>query len=127
MANELNKINTYQKIIILDNKLIVINCAGVFEIAYIDNKGNLKGDINGKWYLNDEEISNLFTLKGENIFNYLIPNGKIKYELIGVRLLPRAKVYIVIEKCLNKKVYTESDIERKYKEINEKCQNMSNY
>lgn len=117
LANELNKINTYQKIIVLDNKLIIINFAGVFEIVYIDSKGQLKGDINGPWYLNNEKIINPFSLKEENVFSYLISNGKIKYELKGIRLVPRNKIYIVIEQHLNKKIYTEKDIDNKYNEI----------
>ena len=116
LGNELKKIDTYQKILILDYEIIIVNKAGIFEIVYIDEKGKIKGDLNGKWYLNNKEISNPFKLKGNNVFYYIIPNGKIFYE-VNVKLLPRAKAYITLEHHLNKSVFTNEEIEQQYLNI----------
>ena len=111
---ELSKLNTYQKTLIVDNNLIVINEAGIFEFVCLNKQGILKGDIKDEyWFINDKKIKNPFILKND-VFNYVILNSRLTFKVTGVWLTTRRLLYNTIDKRLNKKIYTKDNIDKLY-------------
>ena len=114
ISKDIEKINTYQKIIVKDNKIIVINKAGTFEFVLFNEKGFLKGNIKDtNWYLDDKKINNPFTIKSEFKYNYFIVNGLCIFKT-DVSLVTKSNVYYEICKYLNKEVYNKEKIDEMY-------------
>ena len=111
---ELSKLNTYQKTLIVENNLIVINEAGVFEFVCLNKQGILKGDIKDEyWLINNKKIKNPFILKN-GAFNYIILNSRLTFKVTGVWLTTRRLLYNTVDKRLNKKIYTKDNIDKLY-------------
>ncbi len=111
---ELSKLNTYQKTLIVENNLIVINEAGVFEFVCLNKQGILKGDIKDEyWLINNKKIKNPFILKN-GAFNYIILNSRLTFKVSGVWLTTRRLLYNTVDKRLNKKIYTKDNIDKLY-------------
>ena len=111
---DIEKIDTYQKIIIKDNKIIVMNKAGVFEFILFNKKGFLKGNIKDKvWYLDEEKIDNPFTIKNKFKHNYFIINGSCLFQT-DVKLVTKSNIYHEIVRCLNNEVYDNKKIDEVY-------------
>lgn len=114
---ELSKLDTYQKTLVINNNLIVINEAGVFEFAKLNIEGKVKGNIKDDyWYINDRQIKNPFMLK-ENVFNYLILNTNLVFNVNGVWLTTRKLLYNTVDKRLNKRVYNKEQIDKIYNDL----------
>lgn len=117
IISELSKLNSYQKSLIIDNNLIVINEAGIFEFARINQKGKLKGNIKDDyWYLNNKKINNPFNLK-DGALNYVIINNGLIFEVSGVWLTSRRLLYNTVDKRLNKKIYDKEEIDKIYNKL----------
>lgn len=117
IISELSKLNSYQKSLIIDNNLIVINEAGIFEFARINQKGKLKGNIKDDyWYLNNKKINNPFNLK-DGVLNYVIINNGLIFEVTGVWLTSRRLLYNTVDKRLNKKIYDKDEIDKIYNKL----------
>lgn len=117
IISELSKLNSYQKSLIIDNNLIVINEAGIFEFARINQKGKLKGNIKDDyWYLNNKKINNPFNLK-DGVLNYVIINNGLIFEVTGVWLTSRRLLYNTVDKRLNKKIYSKDEIDKIYNKL----------
>lgn len=117
IISELSKLNSYQKSLIIDNNLIVINEAGIFEFARINQKGKLKGNIKDDyWYLNNKKINNPFNLK-DGVLNYVIINNGLIFEVTGVWLTSRRLLYNTVDKRLNKKIYNKDEIDKIYNKL----------
>ena len=117
IISELSKLNSYQKSLIIDNNLIVINEAGIFEFARINQKGKLKGNIKDDyWYLNNKKINNPFNLK-DGALNYVIINNGLIFEVTGVWLTSRRLLYNTVDKRLNKKIYNKDEIDKIYNKL----------
>lgn len=117
IISELSKLNSYQKSLIIDNNLIVINEAGIFEFARINQKGKLKGNIKDDyWYLNNKKINNPFNLK-DGALNYVIINNRLIFEVTGVWLTSRRLLYNTVDKRLNKKIYNKDEIDKIYNKL----------
>ena len=117
IISELSKLNSYQKSLIIDNNLIVINEAGIFEFARINQKGKLKGNIKDDyWYLNNKKINNPFNLM-DGVLNYVIINNGLIFEVTGVWLTSRRLLYNTVDKRLNKKIYNKDEIDKIYNKL----------
>lgn len=117
MIAELSKLNTYQKTLVINNNLIVINEAGVFEFVRINKNGTVKGNIkDDNWYINDKQIKNPFNLR-ENTFNYIILSSHLIFNVTGVWLTTRKLLYNTVDKRLSKKVYNKEQIDKIYNEL----------
>ena len=117
IISELSKLNSYQKSLIIDNNLIVINEAGIFEFVKINKKGKLKGNIKDDyWYLNNKKINNPFNLK-DGALNYVIINNGLIFEVSGVWLTSRRLLYNTVDKKLNKKIYDKEEIDKIYNKL----------
>ena len=117
IISELSKLNSYQKSLIIDNNLIVINEAGIFEFARINQKGKLKKNIKDDyWYLNNKKINNPFNLK-DGVLNYVIINNGLIFEVTGVWLTSRRLLYNTVDKRLNKKIYDKEEIDKIYNKL----------
>lgn len=117
IISELSKLNSYQKSLIIDNNLIVINEAGIFEFARINQKGKLKRNIKDDyWYLNNKKINNPFNLK-DGVLNYVIINNGLIFEVTGVWLTSRRLLYNTVDKRLNKKIYNKDEIDKIYNKL----------
>ena len=115
IAKDMEKLNTYQKIKVLNNNIIIVNEAGVFEIVDFNKKGTLNGNINEDiWYFNNNKINNPFILKTNN--SYLISNSNTYFN-VNVKLVPRSKLYLVMDKHLNKRIYNKEQIDKIYNDI----------
>lgn len=114
---ELSKLNTYQKILTVNNNLIVINEAGIFEFASLNKIGTLRGNIKDDyWYINDKKIKNPFNLK-DGALNYVIINNGLIFEVTGVWLTSRRLLYNTVDKRLNKKIYDKEEIDKIYNKL----------
>ncbi len=114
---EINNLKSFNKTLIINNNLIVINESGIFEFATINKTGILKGDIHdSEWTINNKKIPNPFIIK-EDIFHYFIINGGISFQVTGVWLTTRRFVYNTLEQRLNKKIYNPEQINKIYDEI----------
>ena len=114
---ELAKLDTYQKTLVINNNLIVINEAGIFEFAKLNIEGKVNGDIKDEyWYIKNKRIKNPFILK-ENAFNYLILNTNLVFNVSGVWLTTRKLLYNTIDKRLNKRVYNKEQIDKIYNDL----------
>lgn len=114
---ELSKLNTYQKILTVNNNLIVINEAGIFEFASLNKTGTLRGNIKDDyWYINDKKIKNPFILRKE-AFNYIILNSHLIFKVTGVWLTTKKLLYNTIDKRLNKRIYNKEQIDKIYHEL----------
>lgn len=118
ISKDIEKINTYQKIITKDNKIIVINKAGIFEFILFNKKGFLKGNVKDiYWYLDEEKINNPFTIKSEFKYNYFIVSGLCLFKT-DVKLVTKSNIYYEISKNLNKEVYSKEKINEMYGVLN---------
>ena len=114
---ELAKLDTYQKTLVIDNNLIVINEAGIFEFVRINKSGTIKGNINDDyWYINDKQIKNPFILR-KDTFNYVILNSHLIFNVTGVWLTTRKLLYNTVDKRLNKRVYSKEQIDKIYNDL----------
>ena len=114
---ELSKLNTYQKTLVINNNLIVINEAGVFEFVRINKTGTIKGNIKDEyWYIDDKQIKNPFILK-KDVFNYVILNSHLIFKVTGVWLTTRKLLYNAIDKRLNNRIYNKEQIDKIYNEL----------
>ena len=114
---ELAKLDTYQKTLVINNNLIVINEAGIFEFAKLNIEGKVNGDIKDEyWYIKNKRIKNPFILK-ENAFNYLILNTNLVFNVTGVWLTTRKLLYNTVDKRLNKRVYNKEQIDKIYNDL----------
>ena len=117
IISELSKLNTYQKNLVINNNLIIINEAGIFEFVRLNKQGALKGDIKDEfWYINNKKMKNPFILK-EGAFNYIVLNSNIKIEVSGVWLTTRKLLYNTVDKRLNKRIYNREQIEIIYNKL----------
>ena len=117
IISELSKLNSYQKSLIIDNNLIVINEAGIFEFVRINKSGTIKGNIKDDyWYINDKQIKNPFILR-KDTFNYVILNGHLIFNVTGVWLTTRKLLYNTVDKRLNKRVYNKEQIDKIYNKL----------
>ena len=117
IISELSKLNSYQKSLIIDNNLIVINEAGIFEFVRINKSGTIKGNIKDDyWYINDKQIKNPFILR-KDTFNYVILNGHLIFNVTGVWLTTRKLLYNTVDKRLNKRVYNKEQIDKIYNDL----------
>ena len=123
---EINNLNTYQKTLVINNNLIVINEAGVFEFATIRKSGILKGDIKDlEWTINDKKVNNPFIIK-EDIVHYFILQPGIVFKVTGVWLTTRRFIYNTLEKRLNERIYTKEKIDQIYNDLKVKYGNNKN-
>ena len=114
---ELAKLDTYQKTLVINNNLIVINEAGIFEFVRINKSGTIKGNINDDyWYINDKQIKNPFILR-KDTFNYVILNSHLIFNVTGVWLTTRKLLYNTVDKRLNKRVYNKEQIDKIYNDL----------
>ena len=117
IISELSNLDTYQKTLVVNNNLILINEAGVFEFVNLNKIGTLKGDINDDyWYINDKKIKNPFILR-KDTFNYIILNSRLTFKVTGVWLTTRRLLYNTIDKRLNKRIYNKEQIDKIYNEL----------
>ena len=117
MIAELSKLDTYQKTLVINNNLIVINEAGIFEFVRINKSGTIKGNINDDyWYINDKQIKNPFILR-KDTFNYVILNSHLIFNVTGVWLTTRKLLYNTVDKRLNKRVYNKEQIDKIYNDL----------
>ena len=117
IISELSKLNSYQKSLIIDNNLIVINEAGIFEFVRINKSGTIKGNIKDDyWYINDKQIKNPFILR-KDTFNYVILNSHLIFNVTGVWLTTRKLLYNTVDKRLNKRVYNKEQIDKIYNDL----------
>ena len=123
---EMNNLKTYQRSLIIDDNLIIINEAGIFEFATLNKIGTLKGDINDEeWTINDKKIKNPFLIK-DNIYNYFIIRGNLIFKVTGVWLTTRSLIYNMMDKHLNKRVYDALKIDEIYNDLKVKYGNNKN-
>ena len=126
IISEINNLNTYQKILVINNNLIVINESGVFEFATIRRSGTLKGDIkDSKWTINDKKVNNPFIIK-DDIAHYFILQPGIIFKVTGVWLTTRKFIYNTLEKRLNEKKYNKEKIDQIYNDLKVKYGNNEN-
>lgn len=126
IISEINNLNTYQKIMVINNNLIVINEAGIFEFATIRRSGTLKGDIkDSEWTINDKKVNNPFIIK-DNIAHYFILQPGIIFKVTGVWLTTRKFIYNTLEKRLNEKKYNKEKIDQIYNDLKVKYGNNEN-
>ena len=126
IISEISNLNTYQKTLIIDNNLIVVNESGVFEFASLNKNGILKGDINDlEWTINDKKLKNPFIIK-DNIYHYFIIRSGIVFKVTGVWLTTRRFIYNTLEKRLNERVYTKEKIDQIYNDLKVKYGNHEN-
>lgn len=126
IISEINNLNTYQKILVINNNLIVINEAGIFEFATIRRSGTLKGDIkDSEWTINDKKVNNPFIIK-DNIAHYFILQPGIIFKVTGVWLTTRKFIYNTLEKRLNEKKYNKEKIDQIYNDLKVKYGNNEN-
>ena len=126
IISEINNLNTYQKILVINNNLIVINESGVFEFATIRRSGTLKGDIkDSEWTINDKKVNNPFIIK-DDIAHYFILQPGIIFKVTGVWLTTRKFIYNTLEKRLNEKKYNKEKIEQIYNDLKVKYGNNEN-
>lgn len=115
---ELNNLKTYQKSFIINNNLIVINEAGVFEFTSFNKRGTLTGDIKDeKWLIDGKEINNPFILKDEDINHYFILNSNLIFKVTGVWLTSLRLIYETLDKRLNKRIYDSKKIDEVYENL----------
>ena len=123
---EISALKTYQKTLVINNNLIVINEAGVFEFATIRKSGILKGDIKDlEWTINDKKVNNPFIIK-EDIVHYFILQPGIVFKVTGVWLTTRRFIYNTLEKRLNERIYTKEKIDQTYNDLKVKYGNNKN-
>lgn len=126
IISEINNLNTYQKILVINNNLIVINESGVFEFATIRKSGTLKGDIKDlEWTINDKKVNNPFIIK-DDIAHYFILQPGIIFKVTGVWLTTRKFIYNTLEKRLNEKKYNKEKIDQIYNDLKVKYGNNEN-
>lgn len=126
IISEINNLNTYQKILVINNNLIVINEAGIFEFATIRRSGTLKGDIkDSEWTINDKKVNNPFIIK-DDIAHYFILQPGIIFKVTGVWLTTRKFIYNTLEKRLNEKKYNKEKIDQIYNDLKVKYGNNEN-
>ena len=126
IISEINNLNTYQKTLIIDHNLIVINESGVFEFASLNKSGVLKGDINDlEWTINDKKVNNPFIIK-DNIYHYFIIQPGISFKVTGVWLTTRKFIYNTLEKRLNERTYNKDKIDQIYNDLKVKYGNNEN-
>lgn len=126
IISEINNLNTYQKILVINNNLIVINESGVFEFATIRRSGTLKGDIkDSEWTINDKKVNNPFIIK-DDIAHYFILQPGIIFKVTGVWLTTRKFIYNTLEKRLNEKKYNKEKIDQIYNDLKVKYGNNEN-
>lgn len=126
IISEINNLNTYQKILVINNNLIVINKSGVFEFATIRRSGTLKGDIkDSEWTINDKKVNNPFIIK-DDIAHYFILQPGIIFKVTGVWLTTRKFIYNTLEKRLNEKKYNKEKIDQIYNDLKVKYGNNEN-
>ena len=126
IISEINNLNTYQKILVINNNLIVINESGVFEFATIRRSGTLKGDIKDlEWTINDKKVNNPFIIK-DDIAHYFILQPGIIFKVTGVWLTTRKFIYNTLEKRLNEKKYNKEKIDQIYNDLKVKYGNNEN-
>ena len=126
IISEINNLNTYQKILVINNNLIVINESGIFEFATIRRSGTLKGDIkDSEWTINDKKVNNPFIIK-DNIAHYFILQPGIIFKVTGVWLTTRKFIYNTLEKRLNEKKYNKEKIDQIYNDLKVKYGNNEN-
>ena len=126
IISEINNLNTYQKTLIVNNNLIVVNESGIFEFATIRRSGTLKGDIkDSEWTINDKKVNNPFIVK-DNIAHYFILQPGIIFKVSGVWLTTRRFIYNTLEKRLNKRIYNKEKIDQIYNDLKEKYGNNEN-
>ena len=112
----LDNIEGYKKIIQNENGFILINEAGIFEIRFIYGTGSLIGDIKDKTFkLNNKIIPNPFLLKDS--IKYLVLTKNLLVTVSGVRLVTKTRLVFVLEKYLDKKIYTKEQIDKIYNEV----------
>ena len=126
IISEINNLKTYQKTLIIDHNLIVINESGVFEFASLNKSGVLKGDINDlEWTINDKKVNNPFIIK-DNIYHYFIIQPGISFKVTGVWLTTRKFIYNTLEKRLNERTYNKDKIDQIYNDLKVKYGNNEN-
>ena len=126
IISEINNLNTYQKILVVDNNLIVINESGVFEFATFNKTGTVKGDIKDlEWMINNKKITNPFIIK-DNIYHYFILQSGIIFKVTGVWLTTRKFIYNTLEKRLNERIYDKEKIDEIYNTLKVKYGNNEN-
>lgn len=115
---DIENIKGYKKLIKEKNGFILINEAGVFEVRFIYFRGVVEGDIKDlNWKAKNGEIKNPFILKEEKLFQYLVLTKNMLSKIKNVRLVTKTRLVFVLEKHLNKKIYTKEDIDRIYNNI----------
>lgn len=118
ISKDIEKIETYQKIIVKDNRIIVINKSGIFEFILFNKSGVLSGNIKDEfWYYNEEKIFNPFVVKSEHKYNYFIINGVCLYKTDAF-LVTKSNIYYELSKYLNKSVFDNDKINELYNTIN---------
>lgn len=126
IISEINNLNTYQKTLVINNNLIVINEAGVFEFTTIRRSGTLRGNIkDSEWTINDKKVNNPFIIK-DNIAHYFILQPGIIFKVTGVWLTTRKFIYNTLEKRLNEKKYNKEKIDQIYNDLKVKYGNNEN-
>ena len=126
IISEISNLKTYQKTLIINHNLILINESGIFEFATLNKSGILKGDINDlEWTINDKKINNPFIIK-DNIYHYFIIRSGIVFKVTGVWLTTRRFIYNTLEKRLNERVYTKEKIDQIYNDLKVKYGNHVN-
>ena len=126
IISEINNLNTYQKILVINNNLIVINESGVFEFATIRRSGTLRGNIkDSEWTINDKKVNNPFIIK-DDIAHYFILQPGIIFKVTGVWLTTRKFIYNTLEKRLNEKKYNKEKIDQIYNDLKVKYGNNEN-
>lgn len=126
IISEISNLKTYQKTLIINHNLIVINESGTFEFATLNKSGTLKGDINDlEWTINDKKINNPFIIK-DNIYHYFILQPGIIFKVTGVWLTTRKFIYNTLEKRLNEKKYNKEKIDQIYNDLKVKYGNNEN-
>ena len=126
IISEISNLKTYQKTLIINHNLIVINESGIFEFATLNKSVILKGDINDlEWTINDKKINNPFIIK-DNIYHYFIIRSGIVFKVTGVWLTTRRFIYNTLEKRLNERVYTKEKIDQIYNDLKVKYGNHEN-
>lgn len=113
IVTSLKSIPGYQKIILIDNSIILVNSSGSYEFVKFDGNGELKV-INDAYYYNNKEIPNLFKTKAEN--KYLIIDTKIKYEG-NIKLVSKNTIRTFIESSLKNNKYNNEQIDEIFRKI----------
>lgn len=125
ISKDVEKINTYQKIITLNNKIVVINKSGIFEILKV-NKGILEGYLSDRyWLFNNTKVNNPFKYIGKNMYNYFIIDGDTVFKT-DAKMVSKSNIYFEISKYLNKNVYNNNEIDNIYNDIINECKQLSN-